>query len=130
MSCNRHVVNQQTGGSLLREVASSFAKATEDETKAKRGRARRRKAVGKWARTRSSASLPRPSSRGGRAHICVSAKRTHFILLKIRCIALIYKNLCRLQWVLQMGSFWKNEPIFGGLWGRFQRKMGSFHGKR
>jgi hypothetical protein len=32
-----------------------------------------------------------------------------------RCIICIYRNLCRLQLGLQMGSFWKNEPIFGGL---------------
>jgi hypothetical protein len=25
-----------------------------------------------------------------------------------------------------MGSFWKNEPIFGGLEGRFRLKAGSF----
>ena len=28
-----------------------------------------------------------------------------------RCINFIYRNLCRLQRRLQMGSFWKNEPI-------------------
>jgi hypothetical protein len=28
-------------------------------------------------------------------------------------ITFIYKNLCRLQRRLQMGSFWRNEPIFG-----------------
>src|ERR1035441_3048030 len=30
------------------------------------------------------------------------------------CIILIYKDLCRLQRRLQMGSFWKNEPILAG----------------
>jgi hypothetical protein len=27
---------------------------------------------------------------------------------------------------LQVGSFWKTNPILGGIWGRFNRKVGSF----
>jgi|ERR1035437_3350515 hypothetical protein len=33
------------------------------------------------------------------------------------CITLIYRDLCRLQWRLQMGSFSENEPIFRGVYG-------------
>src|ERR1017187_1153629 len=45
-----------------------------------------------------------------------------------RCITFIYRNLCRLQQRLQMGSFWKNEPKIGGfLWGRLPH-LASFSG--
>ena len=39
--------------------------------------------------------------------------------LTFRQIIFIYRNLCRLQTRLQMGSFWKNEPILEGLLGAF-----------
>ena len=38
-----------------------------------------------------------------------------YFMHHIRCITFIYKNLCRLQRRLQMGSFPENEPILGGI---------------
>jgi hypothetical protein len=47
---------------------------------------------------------------------CAILRNEPILFLRIfHCIILFYRNLCRLQRRLQMGSFWKNEPIFGCL---------------
>jgi hypothetical protein len=46
------------------------------------------------------------------------------------CITRIERCLCGLQRCLQMGSFWKNEPIWRQFLSRTHRKVGSFSGRR
>jgi len=77
-----------------------FAKAIED------------KGCTKWTPTRGSASLPRPSPKGGRSSQYTFLRNEPISFSRsFRCIYFIYRSLCRLQERLQMGSFWENEPI-------------------
>src|ERR1017187_2052192 len=64
---------------------------------------------------------------------CHSTKRTHFFSRTFRRIIRKYKGLCRLQRRLQMGSFWKNEPIWDPVivlvFGSYLTKEGSTSGR-
>src|ERR1019366_6202787 len=59
----------------------------------------------------------RPYQRPGTARKKCAKSRNEPILFSInyQWNDFIYRNLCRLQTRLQMGSFWKNEAIFWGM---------------
>ena len=86
---------------------------------------------------RTRAGRPRHYRRGRRGLYTFLRNEPILFLRYSRRIARLYRHLCRLQRCLQMGSFWKNEPISGGLcvgfienWVRFEGNQGRGKGRR
>ena len=57
----------------------------------------------------------RATTAQGRKKCAIPRNEPILFSRSFRCIDFRYRNLCRLQRRLQMGSFWKNEPILEGL---------------